>query len=53
MNQEEKIQLPQSFRTYFWDVDFEKLEIKRSAHLIIKRILDRGNFSDIRWLLRT
>ncbi len=53
MKQKEKSQLPQSLKPYFWDVSFEKLEIKRSAHLIIKRVLDRGNLSDIRWLLKT
>ncbi|MBI4004984.1 hypothetical protein HY358_02515 [Candidatus Roizmanbacteria bacterium] len=53
MKQEAKKELPQSFQSYFWDVEFEKLEIKRSAHLIIKRVLDRGNLSDIRWLLKT
>ncbi len=53
MNQEKKPQLPQTFRSYFWDVAFEELEIEKSAHLIIKRVLDRGNLSDIRWLLKT
>ena len=53
MKQEEKTQLPESFKAFFWDVDFEKLEIQRGAHLIIKRVLDRGNLSDIRWLLKT
>ena len=53
MNREEKTQLPQSFRSFFWDVEFEKLEIEKSKHLIIKRVLDRGNLSDIRWLLKT
>lgn len=53
MKQEEKIQLPESLRSYFWDVAFEELEIEKSAFLIIKRVLDRGNLSDIRWLVKT
>jgi len=53
MIQKEKTQVPEFLRSYFWDVEFEKLEIKRSAHLIIKRVLDRGSLSDIRWLLKT
>ncbi len=53
MKQEERASLPQSFRSFFWDVAFEKLEIERSAHLIIKRVLDKGNLSAIRWLLKT
>ena len=53
MNQEEKAQLPEFLRPYFWDVVFEKLEVKKSSFLIIKRVLDRGNLSDIRWLVKT
>ncbi len=53
MKQREEGRLPQFFRSYFWDVEFEKLEIKKNAHFIIKRVLDRGDLSDIRWLLKT
>ncbi len=53
MNQEEKKQLPEFLRPYFWDVAFEELEIKTHAFLVIKRVLDRGNLSDIRWLVKT
>jgi len=53
MSQEEKTKLPKSLRSYFWDVAFEKLDIQKSAHLVIKRVLDRGNLSDIRWLVKT
>ena len=45
--------LPAFLQQYFWDIDFEKLELKVSSHLIIKRVLDRGSLSDVRWLLRT
>lgn len=53
MNHGKKTQLPQSFQTYFWDVKFAELETGTHSHLIIKRVLDRGNLSDIRWLLKT
>jgi hypothetical protein len=45
--------LPKSLKPYFWDVSFDKLEIKADSFLIIKRVLDRGNLSDIRWLIKT
>ena len=45
--------LPADFKEYFWDVDFEELEIEKHTFLIIKRLLDRGNLSDIRWLIKT
>jgi len=53
MRQEENTKLPESFRSYFWDVAFDELQIHKSAHLVIKRLLDRGNLSDIRWLVKT
>lgn len=53
MKQENKAQLPEYLRPYFWDVSFEELEIKTRAFLVIKRVLDRGNLRDIRWLMKT
>ncbi|MBU2632299.1 hypothetical protein KKG52_01155 [Patescibacteria group bacterium] len=53
MKQENKAQLPKYLRSYFWDVAFEDLGIKTHAFLIIKRVLDRGNLRDIRWLIKT
>jgi hypothetical protein len=52
MKQKKTRNLPKSLREHFWDVEFEELDTDRHAHLIIKRILDRGNLSDIRWLLK-
>jgi hypothetical protein len=53
MKQGENTQVPKFLRSYFWDVAFEDLGIKAHAFLVIKRVLDRGNLSDIRWLLKT
>lgn len=53
MKKDNKMQLPEALRSYFWDVKFEDLKIKKHAFLIIKRVLDRGNLTDIRWLIRT
>lgn len=53
MNQEEKTQIPEFLRSYFWDVKFEDLEVKAQSFLVIKRVLDRGNLRDIRWLIKT
>jgi hypothetical protein len=52
MNQKEKIQVPEFLRSYFWDVKFEELGVEKNAFLIIKRVLDRGNLHDIRWLVK-
>ena len=53
MRKVEKTQIPEFLRPYFWDVTFEELEIKTHAFLVIKRVLDRGNLVDIRWLVKT
>lgn len=53
MNLEENVPAPDFLRSYFWDVTFEELRLKKNAFLIIKRVLDRGNLHDIRWLLKT
>ena len=53
MEQEEKNQLPEFLRFFFWDVEFKELEVEKHAFLVIKRVLDRGNLRDIRWLVAT
>lgn len=44
--------LPKSFKKYFWDVDFDSLNSKKSQMFILKRVLDRGDDKAIRWLLK-
>lgn len=51
MKKSEKTKVPEFLRPYFWDVEFEKLDLKTNSFLIIKRVLDRGNMNDIRWLI--
>jgi hypothetical protein len=53
MKQVEETSLPEFLRSYFWDIEFEDIRVKKHAFLVIKRILDRGNFSDICWLIKT
>lgn len=53
MKQVEKKLLPDFLRPYFWDVEFEKIELTKNSQLIVKRVLDRGNLHDIRWLIKT
>ncbi len=52
MNQNGKTQVPEFLRPYFWDVEFEDLKIEKHAFFVIKRVLDRGNLRDIRWLIK-
>ena len=53
MKLKKNMPLPKFLQSYFWDVNFEELEVKKHAFLVIKRVLDRGNLGDIRWLVKT
>jgi len=46
-----KTALPEFLRPYFWDVKFEELEIQKKPRFILKRIIDRGNITALRWVL--
>jgi len=45
--------LPEFLRPYFWDVKFEDIDLEKNALFIIKRVLDRGESSNIHWLIKT
>ena len=42
--------LPWFMKRCFWDVDFEKLNIKENRLYIIQRILNCGDGKSLRWL---
>ena len=44
--------LPKEFKKYFWDVDFEKLTFKKNANFILGRLMNYGNQTVLKWLLR-
>ena len=37
-------------QTLFWDVDPNKINVKKNAKYIIERILDFGNDKEVKWL---
>lgn len=45
-------ELPLSLKRYFWDVDFEKLNILNQRPFIATRIFESGDVAAVRWLLR-
>jgi len=47
MKQTKNAKLPSFLRSFFWDTDFEEIDIKTHAFLVIKRVLDRGNLRDV------
>lgn len=42
--------MPKFLKTYFWDVDFDVLNLEKSKTFILKRVLDRGDTQAINWL---
>ena len=44
--------LPATFKTYFWDVDFNKIDPEKSKMFVLKRVLDRGGNKAIKWLFK-
>ena len=41
---------PQFLKKYFWDVDFEKLDIEKYRFYVIRRILNYGDEKAILWM---
>lgn len=44
--------LPIFLKQYFWDVDFNKIDLEKSRTFILKRVLDRGDDKALKWLLK-
>ena len=45
--------LPRCFKPFFWDVDFDKLSIRKSRRFIIARLMEHGDDVAVRFLLKT
>ncbi len=44
------VKLPIFTKKYFWDVDFDTLDFKKSKVFILKRMLDRGDIKALHWI---
>ena len=44
--------IPVTFRTYFWDVDWEDVRVHTEKYrdFIITRLADKGDWEEVRWL---
>ena len=42
--------LPLFLKKYFWDVNFNLLDFKKSKTFILKRVLDRGDDKTLAWM---
>lgn len=43
-------ELPKFLNKYFWDVDFERLNLQRHRVYILKRILEYGDEETVAWM---
>lgn len=45
--------MPEELKKYFWDTEYEKLDIKKNMKYIISRLFCEGDWESIKWLKRT
>lgn len=45
--------MPGFLKQYFWDVDFEKLDYRKYPAHVITSIMEYGDETAIRWLMKT
>ena len=50
MPDKNKYQLPESFRKYFWDCNFDDLSVKKYPKFILERVLNFGSLQHIQWI---
>jgi hypothetical protein len=43
---------PFSVKNLFWDVDVELLDVQKHKCFIIERVLEKGSFTSVNWLLK-
>lgn len=42
--------MPTDFKKYFWDTEYEKLDLKKNMKYIISRLLCEGNLDAMKWI---
>ncbi len=47
---DENNRIPKQAYKYFWEIDPVKLDVSQHPRYVIDRILEYGDFPDIRWL---
>lgn len=46
------MKLPLFLKKYFWDVDFDKLDLSKRTEYIILKLLEYGDIEAVRWLFK-
>jgi len=45
--------LPASAKKYFWDINADKLDVSKHSRFVIERLLEYGDFPELRWLFQS
>jgi hypothetical protein len=45
--------VPSEYKKYFWDVDFDKLDLQNNRKFILERLLNFGTFETFHWIFNT
>ncbi len=48
-----KTSIPFELKKFFWDVDFEKLDLQNNRKFILERLLNFGTFETFHWIFTT
>ena len=48
-----KASVPIEFKKYFWDVDFDKLDLNTQKNFVLERLLDYAAFDSFYWIFKT
>lgn len=43
---------PSFLKKYFWEIDFEKLDVERKDRYVVARLLERGDEEALRWMFK-
>lgn len=43
-------EIPETFRKYFWDVEFDDLSLEKYPKFIAERIMNYGDLAAVNWL---
>lgn len=48
-----RVKIPGKFKIFFWDVDFNKLDLKKHRKFVLERLLNYGTFDTFNWIFST
>ncbi len=47
------LKIPSEYKKFFWDVEFEKINLQKNRKFILERLLNYGTFDTFSWIFST